>query len=278
MATHPRNEPRSSYDGGVPLPDPSTFGDLCSANRNFQIHAWLDAMPPIAEIVDMAASRALTSELYKDWLDWSQHTALTWLLKLDKLERYLRKSALRYHKTPYKARHTTIHNDMKLDPMVLRRLSEVLETDQPREQQSFFTSWHQIQIVVADILDDLEDNRPLTDDINTLHLMERNTQLSLARMPLLYHTATESLAWLRDAVRDVAERAGVEDCDALSQKYSRQGGLIRRWMLTLPELANDKLGKVEERATYIEWYVKELLETGVEQDTYWSSYTLRSTG
>jgi hypothetical protein len=78
-------------------------------------------------------------------------------------------------------------------------------------------------------------------------------------------------------LRDVAERAGIEDCDALSQKYSRQGELIRRWMLTLPELANDKLKKVEEGATYIEWYVKELLETGVEQDTYWSSYTLRST-
>jgi hypothetical protein len=93
-------------------------------------------------------------------------------------------------------------------------------------------------------------------------------------MPLLYHTATEGLAWLREAVRDVAERAVIEDCDALFQKCSRQGGLIRRWMLTLPELANDKLVKVEERAAYIEWYVRELLETGVERDTYWSSYTL----
>jgi hypothetical protein len=141
MATHPSSNPCSSYEGGVPLPDPSTFGDLYSADRNFHIHAWLDAMPPIAEMVDMAASCALTSELYKNWLDWSQHMALTWLLKLDKLELYLRKSALRYHKIPYKARHSTIHNDVKLDPMVLRRLSEILETDRLREQQSFFTSW-----------------------------------------------------------------------------------------------------------------------------------------
>jgi hypothetical protein len=273
MATHPRSDPRSSYHGGVSLPDPPALRDLCSANRNLRIHAWLDSLPPIDEMVDMAASCDLTSELYKDWLDWSQHTALTWLLKLDKLERYLRRSALRYHKTPYKARHATIYNDVKLDLIVLRRLSEILETDQPREQQPFFNSWYHIHIVAADILDHLENSRPLPDEVNTLRLMERDIQLSLARMPLLYYTATEGLAWLQEAVRDVAERAGDEDCDTLSQKYSRQGGLLHRWMLTLPELTNDKLGRVEERAAYIEWYVKELLATGVEQDTYWSSYT-----
>jgi hypothetical protein len=204
MATHPLSDPTSSYGGGVPLPDPFAFGSLCSANRKTHIDAWLNAMPPKAEMEDVAASRALTSELYKDWLDWSMHAALTWLQKLDKLERYLRESALRYHKTPYKARHAKIHNDIKLESMVLRRLSEILETDQPREQQSFFTSWFHIQMVVADILDDLKDSQPMTDDISTLRLMERKFQLSLARMPLLYHTATEDLAWLRGAVRDVA--------------------------------------------------------------------------
>jgi hypothetical protein len=90
---------------------------------------------------------------------------------------------------------------------------------------------------------------------------------------LLYHTATEDLAWLRGAVRDVSQRAGIEDNDSLFKKYSRQGGLVRRWMLTLPEVANGRLGeRAEDRANYIEWYVKELLESGVENDTYWSSY------
>jgi hypothetical protein len=275
MAAHPLGNSTSFYGGGVPLPDPFEFGGLCSANRKPHINAWLNAMPPKAEMEDVAASRALTSELYKDWLDWSMHTALTWLQKLDKLERYLRKSAVRYHKTPYKARHAKIHNNRKLDSMMLRRLSDILETNQPREQQSFFTPWFHIQMAVADILDELKDSEPMTDDISTLRQMERKFQLSLARMPLLYHTATEDLAWLRGAVRDVSQRAGIEDNDSLFKKYSRQGGLFRRWMLTLPEVANGRLGeRAEDRANYIEWYVKELLESGVENDTYWSSYMM----
>jgi hypothetical protein len=43
----------------------------------------------------------------------------------------------------------------------------------------------------------------------------------------------------------------------------------------LPEVANGRLGeRAEDRANYIEWYVKELLESGVENDTYWSSYMM----
>jgi hypothetical protein len=95
--------------------------------------------------------------------------------------------------------------------------------------------------------------------------------LCLARMPELYHTATASMEWLRDAVNDIEARAQVAVSEVLAQKYSREGGLLRRWMLTLTEVEN---GKAEERAEYIEWYVDKLLEVVVEHDSYWTMLVL----
>jgi hypothetical protein len=270
MEDYVRSNSLSSHDSGVPL-QPSTFGSLCSTSQKTHIDAWFNALPPAAELEDAATPRAMTSELYKDWLDWRKHTALSWLQRLDKLERYFRKAALAYHKVPYHARHSTINGDVKLIPIVLRRLSEILETDRPRIQQSYFTSWFEIKSVVAGIVEDLKYHQPLTDDIGTLCLMELKFDLCLAKIPKLYHTATNGLQWLRDAVRDVSQRANIDSSDALAQKYSREGGLFRSWMLTLPEMAN---GNMEERAEYIEGYVNELLEVGVEKDTYWSILAL----
>jgi hypothetical protein len=260
-------------DISVPLQPTFTFGSHCSTNTKTNIDAWFNALPPTAEMDDIYAPRAITPELYKDWLDWAKQKALTWALRLDRLERYFRKAALKYHKVPYHARHSTIHNDTKLIPIVLRRLSEILETDRPRVQQSYFNPWFEIMGLAATILDELDRHQPLTDDLGTLHLMIYQFDVFLARIPKLYHTATASMEWFRDTVNDVAARAHVDGSEALAQKYSREGGLIRRWMMTLTEVEN---GKAEERAKYIEWYVDRLLDVGVEHDSYCTMLVLTS--
>jgi hypothetical protein len=273
MEMHERSSSATVDDVSVPLQPTSTFGSHCSTNTKTNIDAWFNALPPTAEMDDVSAPRAMTSELYKDWLDWAKQKALTWVQRLDRLERYFRKAALKYHKLPYHARHSVIHNDVKLIPLVLRRLSEILETDQPCTQQSYFNSWFEIMGLAATILDELKRHQPLTDDLGTLRLMVCQFDVCLARIPKLYHTATASMEWLRDAVNDVAARIQVDGSEALAQKYSREGGLIRRWMLTLTEVEN---GKVEERAEYIEWYVDRLLDVGVEYDSYWTMLVLTS--
>ncbi|KAF2823155.1 hypothetical protein CC86DRAFT_396597 [Ophiobolus disseminans] len=224
----------------------------------------------------VAAAKPITATLYRDWLHWSKHAALTWLVRLDKVERRFRIASLSYHQTPYALRHSaTLLHGSRIDQVVLNRLSDILESDRSRTQQTFFSPWYEIKNVAADILKDLDYYEPIPDDLDFLRTVHRKFELSLIKLPEALHTLVEGLKWLEATIWEVAERSDLDGSEALASKHSREGGLFRRWMLSLPELDPEF---VESKSEYIEWYVDRLLEVGVEKDQYWSNLSYRKAG
>lgn len=245
------------------------FGNFCSPEKKDRIGTWINRLACQEEMQDVVAAMPATADLYKDWLHWCKHAALTWLGRLDKLERRFPIASFHYHSTPYALRHSnTLLHGSKIDQAVLNRMSDILETDRLRTQQTFFVPWYEIRDVAVDILKDLNNYEPITDDPDFLRIVHCKFELSLLKAPKALRTLVEGLEWIEGIVAEVADRFELDGSEALASKFSREGSLFRRWMLTLPEFHDDF---VESKSKYIEWYVERLFEVGVEQDKYWSS-------
>ena len=176
-------------------------------------------------------------------------------------------AGIQYHETPYQLRHSsTLLHGSKIEEAVLTRLSGILETDRSRTQQAFFTPWFEIKRVAADILEGLNYYKLMADDIILLRTLHRKFEHFLARLPKLLCNLVAGLEFLEEAVAQVSERSNLDGSAALASKYSREGGLFRRWIQTFPEVEN---GLVDSKSRYIEWYVETVLDIGVERDRYW---------
>lgn len=231
---------------------------------------WQNNVPPPDELTDAHAWVAPTmdAQLYKDWLHWAEHTALTWLRRLDKLERLFRHAALIYHEIPYDLRHSsTIQDGHKINPALLKRLSEIFETDRTRSTQSYFAPWIIIFETADEVLDDLKSHQPLPDDIDFLRTLHCKFELAFDNLNKPCQVVLVALRWLQETVADVNKRAELDGAEALAAPFSREGGLFRRWISTLPEADG---GYVQSKLSYIEWYAQTLLKEGVVNDEYWS--------
>jgi hypothetical protein len=255
-------------DGGVTLHPSSNFGLYCTVEKHNRIDMWLGNLSPTSELINAATAPTMTVELYKDWLHWQEHTAITWLRQLDRLERYFRRAALDYHKIPYQLRHSpTMKNRAKIAPVTLKQLSEILETDRPRSRQSYFITWYEIRDAAVNVLEDLRYYRPLANDVDSLRILDRKFDQVFGRLEKPFRNAKVALRWLVEKVEYVSARAKLDASEALASSYSREGSLFRRWISTLPE-ADRNLGRT--KLAYIEWYAHTVLDEGLEKEAYWS--------
>ncbi|KAH7091459.1 hypothetical protein FB567DRAFT_617063 [Paraphoma chrysanthemicola] len=205
-------------------------------------------------------------ELYKDWLDWAAHDAAVWLRKLDKFEQRFRSAGLTYHQVPYQLRHSpAMLHGASIEQNLLTRLSQILETDRPRNKQMFFIPWLEIKSTATRILEYSLYNFPLADDLNHLYVMHRGFEISLWKLQKSANILETGLQWLEGAVAKVVRRSDLDGADALASKHSREGGLLRRWIQTFPE-SDSRSAK--SKLHFIEGYVEKVLEVGIEEDTY----------
>jgi hypothetical protein len=234
-----------------------------------RIVAWRNDVPQTEELEDATIGQALTIQLYKDWLEWAAHDALAWLRKLDKFERRFRSAGFAYHQVPYQLRHSSaMLHGCKIEQPVLSRLSQILETDRPRSKQTFFGPWCEISKTAAEVLSYSHKNTPLANELTHLRTVHRNFELSLWKLFKLEGTLETGLRWLEQTVAEVTERSDLDGTEALAAKYSREGGLLRRWLQTFPE---SESCPSKSKHHFIEWYVERLLDVGVEEDDYWSA-------
>jgi hypothetical protein len=84
-----------------------SFGDYCSPDQNARIELWVKELIYHEDMEHTTAPKPITTELYKDWLHCSKDAAISWLRRLDKVERRFRIASLNYHSTPYMLRHST---------------------------------------------------------------------------------------------------------------------------------------------------------------------------
>lgn len=195
---------------------------------------------------------------------------MSWLHQLDRLERYFSRAVLDYHKIPHQLRHSpTINNGAKISPAVLRRLSDIFETDRPRTQQSYFIPWFEIRDAAVNVLQDLKYYQPLADDVHFLRSVDREFDHAFAKVHKPFRNAKVALRWLVESVKEVSVRADLDASEALASTYSREGSLIRRWISTLPE-PNCRSGR--RKLEYIEEYVQLVLTEGVEKGMYWTEF------
>jgi hypothetical protein len=262
-------EDAATPDNGTNQQDhASIFHPYCTQEKSDRIDLWLSNTAHHTQLDDAATAMAVTTTIYKDWLDWGAANAMIWLQKLDKFERRFRIASLKYHQTPYQIRHSSsLLHGARIKQVVLNRLSTVLETDRSRNQQSFFVPWFEISNAAVDILEDMKYYEPLPDDIEFRRTVLRKFELSLYKLPKSCRALQDVLQWLEDAVEAVSERSDLDGSEALAAKYSREGGLFRRWIQTLPEVGSLPM---ESKSRYMEWYVDRVLDVGVEKDQYWS--------
>jgi hypothetical protein len=260
---------RSTEAGSEVQGNRTSHGHYCSQEKSDRVNTWVNEVAPHGELYDSAIPIEATANVYKDWLDWSKETALSWLRRLDRYEQRLRTASLKYHKLPYEVRHSSkILYGSSVEQVVLNRLSAILETDRARPQQAFFHPWFEVKNVAANVLEDMKFYQPLPDDCEFLRTILRKFELSLFKMPKACRTLIDGLQWLEDAVAAVLERSDLDGGDALASPFTREGGILRGWIQTLPELDSEV---VEMKSRYTEWYVDRLLDIGVEADQYWSS-------
>jgi hypothetical protein len=244
----------------------------CSPDKLGRILAWRENIPFPDNHVDGAMVQALPIDLYKDWLDWAAQDAAAWLRKLDKFEQRFRTAGLAYHQVPYQLRHSpTMLHGSSIEQPLLTRLSQILETDRPRNKQMFFIPWLEVKNTAVRILEYPLYNFPLVDDWNHLHDIHREFDLSLWKQYKSANVLETGLQWLEGAVAKVVRRSDLDGADALASKYSREGGLLRCWIQTLPE-SDSRSAK--SKLYFIEGYVERVLEVGIEEGQYWTAMTV----
>ncbi|KAH7081333.1 hypothetical protein BKA63DRAFT_588745 [Paraphoma chrysanthemicola] len=241
----------------------------CSSDKLGRILAWRKNMPFPDNHLDGAMVQALPIDLYKDWLDWAAHDAAVWLRKLDKFEQRFRTAGLAYHQVPYQLRHSpAMLHGSSIEQPLLTRLPQILETDRPRHKQMFFIPWLEIKNTATRILEYSLYNFPLVDDLNHLYVMHRELELSLWKVYKSANVLEAGLQWLEGAVAKVVRRSDLDGADALASKYSREGGLLRRWIQTFPESEGRS---AKSKLHFIEGYVAKVLEVGIEEDIFETS-------
>jgi hypothetical protein len=157
---------------------------------------------------------------------------------------------------------------MRIQQSVLDRLSHILETDRVRTQQPFFIPWFEVSYAAAGIIQDLEYYRPLVDDLDFLGVVDRKFELSLSKISGSLRELKTGLKCLEETVTEVTERSDIDGSEELVAKYSREGGLFRRWLRTFTEVENGMIGS---RTAWVEWYADRVLALGIEKDKYWSA-------
>lgn len=243
------------------------YGLYCSEEESDRIETWLSNIPRHAELEDADKAASETHGQYLDLLHWSRDAALDWLRKLDKYERRFRAASLKYHRIPHHIRHSSkVLFKSIFEQAALDRVASILETDRARDQQPFFIPWLEVKDTVLGIMSDLELHQPLPDDTEFLRTIYKKIELLLETVPRACYTLLDGLEWLEDAVAGIVARSELDGSGLLLSRFTREGGLIRRWILTLPELHYDDSNK----ARFIEWYVDRLLDIGIEKDAYWS--------
>jgi len=244
-----------------------SYGISLSPAKKTLIDNWLNHVSDHPD--DAATGCDVDCELYKDWLDWSETIAKSWLQELDQLERRYRIAGLSYHQVSHRLRHSSkpVHG-IKLQQQLLDRLSYILETDDVREQQPSFIPWIEINNAAVGIIQDMKYYQPLADDRDFLEAVHRKFELSLLKITVALTDLMKELEWLEESVAVVTDRSDTDGSEDLVAKHSREGGLFRRWIRTFPEL---ETGMVGSRTAWVEWYIDRVLDVGIERDRYWSA-------
>jgi hypothetical protein len=158
---------------------------------------------------------------------------------------------------------STVPRLIKWYSLVCRIFSRLIVHGQSRP-----SSTHGFNNTAANVLEELNNHRPLGGDTDILRTINRRFEVSLSKLQAPLQAIEVALKWLEKTIAEVAARSKIDISEELASRYSREGGLLRLWIRTLPEMA---LGLVGTRSAYTEWYVERLLDTGVEDDIYWSA-------
>ncbi|CAN9456888.1 unnamed protein product [Alternaria alternata] len=229
------------------------YGQLLSPGQRSRMELWVERLPYDWHFEDANTACLIAVTVYKDWLDWSESKAFSWLDKLTKFERRFRIAGVAYHKIPYALRHaSTVTNSYRINPVILVRLSQIFETDRPRAQQSFFHPWIEISNAAKEVLGKLIANKNNPEDIDRLRILESGSEVALSLLANSLPNLESALAWVEEQVADVADRSDIDGSDNLAAKHSREGGLFRRWIQTFPEI---ELGTVQSQSEFTEGFV-----------------------
>ncbi|CAN9481955.1 unnamed protein product [Alternaria alternata] len=77
------------------------YGQLLSPGQRSRMELWVERLPYDWHFEDANTACLIAVTVYKDWLDWSESKAFSWLDKLTKFERRFRIAGVAYHKIPY---------------------------------------------------------------------------------------------------------------------------------------------------------------------------------
>ena len=245
------------------------YGQLLSPGQRSRMELWVERLPYDWHFEDANTACLIAVTVYKDWLDWSESKAFSWLDKLTKFERRFRIAGVAYHKIPYALRHaSTVTNSYRINPVILVRLSQIFETDRPRAQQSFFRPWIEISNAAKEVLGKLIANKNEPEDIDRLRILESGSEVTLSLLVNSLSNLESALAWVEEYVADLADRSDIDGSDNLAAKHSREGGLFRRWIQTFPEI---ELGTVQSQSEFTEGFVDAVSgDEDIVEYRYWS--------
>jgi len=249
-------------------PTLAKFGAFLHPDQKVRILKWLDRLAPTADLESASTAVPTSIAVYTDYLNWIRHSASRWLRKLDRLEARYRTTGLSYHSLPYASRHppTVPPPGNNINRYVLGRLSQILETDRFRSQQSFFQPWVEIQRVAVEIIKEI--NSIGDEGLKNEAYLKATTarlELKLHQLQKPLRNLKAGLEWLEDTVEVLSENQTVDASECLVKKHSREGGAFRRWIQTFPEVEFGIVGE-----GYVELYAGRLLANGVEPGGYWS--------
>ncbi|KAF2114159.1 hypothetical protein BDV96DRAFT_600882 [Lophiotrema nucula] len=214
---------------------------------------WLSTLPShLSEMDSVDSLPQPTIAHYHGWLDNLSWHATRYLLELDEMESGYRHIGLNYHGIPEQTRRAA-------NLMVQRRLREVFESDLPREQQVFFTSWYRVLEVIKSAIAAVQKSEGVQNG-NTLHRMHKDVEAALVRCAGSLKEIKRMLISLEGIVAEVTSLpsyrvpssiASDEQVD-LRYKWSSEGTVFRRWIWTFPEVQNapgqGSMGRTEEIA------------------------------
>jgi hypothetical protein len=239
-----------------------THGHMQSPEQKSRIDMWVERLPYHWQLEDVSTARSFTDAVYMDRLHWERLDALSWIARLNDLEKRYRVIGIDYHKIPYSLRHSeTLLHGPKIGKPNIVRLSQVFETGRPREQQAFFN-------VATDVIGKVDECGSTTKAIDELRRLCLESGIVFRKSWKQLDNLEIVLEWAQGAVSDLSGRSDLDGVESLEAKHSREGSLFRRWIQTFPEIQHEL---VKSKHEYIECWVHQALSDGVEKNEYWTT-------
>jgi hypothetical protein len=156
----------------------------------------------------------------------------------------------------------TQSKSISVNRIVLKRLSEIFETNRQRSSQQFFDTWHRFSTAIELIQEKIRNAEENTDRAELEKICGYcEAGLRRARRILFeIQTGTRAVEIMLKEILARLEQMQMEDKVAdLGEKYGVEGSLFRCWISSFPETVVEEQGK---RGTLVEEIAEQYWRSG----------------